>query len=62
MLNIESALWKLRTAPGGMAYVTQKTSGVTRYVNRSELPSNDTLADMNEKRFNAIMRRAFHYE
>lgn len=60
MLNIESTLWKLRTFPGGSAYVTQKASGVTRYANRSELPSNARLSEMTERQFDRVCREAFH--
>ena len=59
-MNIESKLWKIVSIIGQGVRITQKTSGVTRFVNRSELPSDYDLAMMSEKQFDRVCREAFH--
>lgn len=60
MLNIESKLWKVKTLPGGLGYITQKASNTTRYIHASRLPSDKTLGNISEKQFNRLMSDLFH--
>ena len=61
MLNISSALWSLRAFnTGQVVHVTQRASGAIRTVNRSALPSDEKLAAMHERTFDAVCRAAFH--
>ncbi len=59
-MKIESKLWKMVAFIGHGVRITQKASGVTRYVNRSEIPSDHRLAMMSEKQFDRVCREAFH--
>jgi hypothetical protein len=59
-LSIDSKLWSVRAYNGGLASITQRSSGVTRYVSRHSIPDADTLAASTEARFNKLMREAFH--
>lgn len=59
-MNVNSALWRVRVFNVSLAGITQRASGVTRYVHPSTLPSIDTLARVHENRFDALLREAFH--
>ena len=59
-LNINSKLWQVRAYNDALAHITQRASGATRHVSRSLLPSQNDLAAMSERKFDAIMRDLFH--
>lgn len=62
IINIDSKLWAVRAYNDAYAHITQRASGVIRTVDRSKLPSCEELAAMSERRFDAILRKAFHGE
>lgn len=59
-MNVSSNLWQVQVLNASLASITQRASGVTRYVHPSTLPPIETLAMVNERRFDNILREAFH--
>lgn len=59
-MNIESKLWKIQSAGGGIPgfSITNKTTGETRYV--SSAPSAHALAVMSESEFDKTLAQLFN--